>query len=165
MISKARPSSTEATVRRLCSLLWRSRPGTPKGAVKLKHRRHASLSFLSQIDRAYPDQELRLVMDNSTTHKIQEVRNLLAAHPRLHVHLTRPPNHGLTWWKSGSVSLTGKRLRGRFHLPKGPEREDPGVSPVGTTGSIRSRGRRRLTRSWRERSVYQRQTRDTSGND
>lgn len=69
--------------------------GTVTGAVKPKHRRSEFLSFLRQIDRAYPEQDLHLVMDNYATHKTAEVRDWLAAHPRFHVHFTPTPGSWL----------------------------------------------------------------------
>lgn len=62
--------------------------GTVTGAVKPKHRRQEFLAFLRQLDRAYPDRELHLVMDNYATHKTPEVRAWLAKHSRFHVHFT-----------------------------------------------------------------------------
>lgn len=62
--------------------------GQVTGAVKPRHRRQEFLSFLRQINRAYPNQELHLVMDNYATHKTAEVRDWLEAHPRFHVHFT-----------------------------------------------------------------------------
>jgi transposase len=38
--------------------------------------------------KAYPDEELHLVMDNYAAHKRVEVRDWLDANPRLHVHFT-----------------------------------------------------------------------------
>ncbi|MDN6704600.1 IS630 family transposase [Corynebacterium glyciniphilum] len=61
---------------------------TVTGAVKPKHRRQEFLSFLRQLDRAYPGQDLHLVMDNYSTHKTAEVKDWLAAHPRFHVPFT-----------------------------------------------------------------------------
>lgn len=49
--------------------------GEVTGACKPKHRRQEFLAFLRQVDRAYPDQELHLVMDNYATHKTQEVKD------------------------------------------------------------------------------------------
>lgn len=43
--------------------------GHVTGAVKPKHRRQEFLSFLRQLDRAYPERDLHLVMDNYATHK------------------------------------------------------------------------------------------------
>ncbi|WP_414535969.1 IS630 family transposase [Gordonia polyisoprenivorans] len=62
--------------------------GQVTAAVKPKRRRQKFLSFLRQLDRAYPDQELHLVMDNYATHKTPEVRAWLAHHPRFHTHFT-----------------------------------------------------------------------------
>ena len=62
--------------------------GQVTAAVKPRHRHQEFLSFLRQIDRAYGDQELHLVMDNYATHKKAEVRNWLAKNPRIHVHFT-----------------------------------------------------------------------------
>lgn len=62
--------------------------GHVTAAVKPKHRRQEFLSFLRQLDRAYPRQDLHLVMDNYATHKTPEVTDWLAKHPRFHVHFT-----------------------------------------------------------------------------
>ncbi|KAB1640292.1 IS630 family transposase [Gulosibacter chungangensis] len=62
--------------------------GQVTAALKPKHRRQEFLSFLRQIERAYPEQELHLVMDNYATHKTPEVRAWLAKHSRFHVHFT-----------------------------------------------------------------------------
>ena len=62
--------------------------GHVTGAVKPKHRRQEFLAFLRQLDRAYPEQDLHLVMDNYATHKTPEVKDWLDKHPRFHVHFT-----------------------------------------------------------------------------
>ncbi|MFK0010121.1 IS630 family transposase [Paenarthrobacter sp. NPDC090520] len=62
--------------------------GQVTAALKPRHRRQEFLAFLRQIDRAYPGQELHLVMDNYATHKTPEVKAWLAAHPRFTVHFT-----------------------------------------------------------------------------
>ncbi len=62
--------------------------GHVTGAVKPKHRRQEFLAFLRQLDRAHPERELHLVMDNYATHKTLEVKDLLEKHPRFHVHFT-----------------------------------------------------------------------------
>ena len=62
--------------------------GHVTAAVKPKHRHQEFLSFLRQLDRAYPDQDLHLVMDNYATHKTPEVKDWLTKHPRFHVHFT-----------------------------------------------------------------------------
>lgn len=62
--------------------------GKVTAAVKPRHRRQEFLTFLKQVARAYPDGELHLVMDNYAARKRVEVRNWLAANPRIHVHFT-----------------------------------------------------------------------------
>ena len=62
--------------------------GHVTGAVKPKHRRQEFLAFLRQLDRAYPEQDLHLVMDNYATHKTPEVKTWLAKNPRFHLHFT-----------------------------------------------------------------------------
>jgi transposase len=55
-----------------------------------RHRHQEFLVFLRQIARAYPHEELHLVMDNYATHKHQTVRDWLEQKPRYHVHFTPP---------------------------------------------------------------------------
>src|SRR3954468_16487022 len=66
--------------------------GTVTAAVKPRHRHQEFLAFLKQVARAYPDTgdgtELHLVMDNYAAHKRIEVRDWLAANPRIKVHFT-----------------------------------------------------------------------------
>jgi transposase len=65
--------------------------GHVTGALKPRHRRQEFLAFLRQVARAYPDRELHLVMDNYAAHKTAEVKDWLAANPRVTVHFT--PTH------------------------------------------------------------------------
>ncbi len=62
--------------------------GKVTGHCLPRHRHQEFLRFLKQVARAYPDVELHLVMDNYAAHKRVEVRDWLAAHPRVHVHFT-----------------------------------------------------------------------------
>jgi transposase len=62
--------------------------GTVTGLCKERHRHQEFLAFVKHVARAYPDRELHLVMDNYATHKRVEVRDWLAANPRVHVHFT-----------------------------------------------------------------------------
>ena len=66
--------------------------GKVTGLCKDRHRHQEFLIFLKHVARAYPDRgdgvELHLVMDNYATHKRVEVRDWLAANPRIHVHFT-----------------------------------------------------------------------------
>jgi transposase len=62
--------------------------GKVTGLCKDRHRHQEFLAFLKHVARAYPDRELHLVMDNYATHKRVEIRDWLAANPRVHVHFT-----------------------------------------------------------------------------
>ena len=62
--------------------------GKVTGLCKDRHRHQEFLGFLKHVARAYPTQELHLVMDNYATHKKAEVRDWLAANPRITVHFT-----------------------------------------------------------------------------
>ena len=62
--------------------------GQVTGTCLSRHRHQEFLRFLKQVAKAYPDQELHLVMDNYATHKRVEVRDWLEANPRIHVHFT-----------------------------------------------------------------------------
>ena len=62
--------------------------GKITGRCQPRHRHQEFLRFLKQVARAYPDVELHLVMDNYAAHKRIEIRDWLAANPRVHVHFT-----------------------------------------------------------------------------
>jgi transposase len=62
--------------------------GKVTGLTQPRHRHQEFLRFLKHVAKAYPDTELHLVMDNYATHKRIEVRDWLAANPRIHVHFT-----------------------------------------------------------------------------
>ena len=62
--------------------------GTVTAACQKRHRHQEFLRFLKQVARAYPTGELHLIMDNYATHKRPEVKEWLAANPRIHVHFT-----------------------------------------------------------------------------
>jgi transposase len=66
--------------------------GKVTATVQPRHRHQEFLRFLKQVERAYPDDgsglELHLVMDNYAAHKRVEIRDWLAANPRVHVHFT-----------------------------------------------------------------------------
>ena len=59
------------------------------GRVTRRHRAREFRQFLAQIDRATrPDLPLHLIVDNSSTHTTEAIRDFLAAHPRFHLHFT-----------------------------------------------------------------------------
>ena len=53
-----------------------------------RHRHQEFLAFLRQIVRAYPDGELHIVLDNSSTHTTPEIQSWLSRHTRVHFHFT-----------------------------------------------------------------------------
>jgi transposase len=62
--------------------------GQVTGLCKPRHRHQEFLVFLRHLARAYPDQQLHLIMDNYATHKHPKVKAWLAANPRIQVHFT-----------------------------------------------------------------------------
>jgi transposase len=62
--------------------------GTVTGTCLPRHRHQEFLRFLRQVARAYPRQDLHLVMDNYAAHKHPRVKAWLSASPRIHVHYT-----------------------------------------------------------------------------
>jgi DDE superfamily endonuclease/winged helix-turn helix protein len=62
--------------------------GQVTAACQPRHRHQEFLRFLKQVAAAYPDRELHLVMDNYAAHKRVEIRDWLAANPRVHAHFT-----------------------------------------------------------------------------
>jgi transposase len=62
--------------------------GEVTGLCRPRHRHQEFLLFLRHVARAYPDQELHLIMDNYAAHKHPAVKQWLAQNPRMHVHFT-----------------------------------------------------------------------------
>jgi transposase len=46
------------------------------------------LAFMNKVERAYPSQELHVILDNSSSHATPEVKAWLDAHPRVQFHFT-----------------------------------------------------------------------------
>ncbi len=53
-----------------------------------RHTASDFLTFMRQVVRAYPEQELHVILDNSSTHRTPAVRDWLAAHSHVHFHYT-----------------------------------------------------------------------------
>ena len=63
--------------------------GQVMGRITKRHRAKEFLDFLRQIDRSTPNElDLHLILDNSSTHKTEKVRQFVADHPRFHFHFT-----------------------------------------------------------------------------
>ena len=61
------------------------------GRITQRHRAKEFLDFLRQIDRETPkEQDLHLILDNSSTHKTPKVKAWLEKHPRFRLHF--PPD-------------------------------------------------------------------------
>lgn len=84
------------------------------GAVthRLSNRHTAAdfLSFMRQVARRYPDRELHVILDNSSTHRTPEIRAWLAAHPRIHFHYTPTSASWLNQVEGFFGSLTKQSL-------------------------------------------------------
>lgn len=63
--------------------------GKVLGRVTKRHTAKDFLAFLEHINRSTPDGiDLHLILDNSSTHKTEDVLDYLADHPRFHLHFT-----------------------------------------------------------------------------
>ena len=59
------------------------------GRITRRHRATEFRQLLAQIDRATPPElALHLIVDNSSRHTTEAIRDFLAAHPRFHLHFT-----------------------------------------------------------------------------
>jgi transposase len=57
-------------------------------AFSARHTAADFLRFMKKVARTYPDQDLHVVLDNSSTHNTEDIRLWLEAHPRIHFHYT-----------------------------------------------------------------------------
>ncbi len=62
--------------------------GNVVGKTERRHRAREFLGFLRLLDRRYPEGELHVVLDNSSTRKTPAVARWLRRHPRFHFHFT-----------------------------------------------------------------------------
>jgi transposase len=53
-----------------------------------RHTAADFLAFMRQVVRAYPNTDLHVILDNSSTHRTPDVGTWLAAHPRVQFHYT-----------------------------------------------------------------------------
>lgn len=57
-------------------------------AFSARHAAADFLRFMKKVARTYPDQELHVILDNSSTHRTEEIRAWLQTQPRIHFHYT-----------------------------------------------------------------------------
>jgi transposase len=62
--------------------------GKVTAQARARHTAADFLAFLRQVERAYPDGELAVVLDNVSSHKTPAVLEWLEAHPRVSFHFT-----------------------------------------------------------------------------
>jgi transposase len=80
-----------------------------------RHRHQEFLAFLRQIVRAYPDGELHIVLDNSSTHTTPEIQSWLARHTRVHFHSTPTGASWMNTIESWFSILTRQQVRRRSY--------------------------------------------------
>ncbi|TMA74813.1 MAG: IS630 family transposase, partial [Deltaproteobacteria bacterium] len=56
--------------------------------LSARHTAADFLTFMRKVVRAYPDRELHVILDNSSTHRTPDVRAWLTTHPLVHFHYT-----------------------------------------------------------------------------
>lgn len=69
------------------------------------------LGFMKKIVRAYPDQELHVILDNSSTHGTPEIQTWLSDHPDVHFHYT-PTSASWLNQVEGFFGVLGKQSLG-----------------------------------------------------
>ncbi len=82
------------------------------GLCQERHRHQEWLKFLRLIDQTIsPDLELRVICNNSSTHKHDRVLRWLERHPRFHMHFTPTSSSWLNMVERFFRDLTQNRLR------------------------------------------------------
>jgi transposase len=71
---------------------------------------------MRQVVRAYPEQELHVILDNSSSHRTPAVRDWLAAHPRVHFHYT-PTSASWLNQVEGFFGILGKQSLSQTDFP------------------------------------------------
>jgi transposase-like protein/transposase len=87
--------------------------------TRARHRGEDFLAFMRQVERAYPDGELHVVLDNVSTHKTPAVQAWLKSNPRITFHFTPTSaswmNQVETWF---GILTRGAIRRGSFRSVK-----------------------------------------------
>lgn len=69
------------------------------------------LGFMKKVVRSYPDQELHVILDNSSTHGTPDVQTWLSEHPEVHFHYT-PTSASWLNQVEGFFGVLGKQSLG-----------------------------------------------------
>ena len=102
--------------------------GEVVSTTRRRHRAEEFKSFLSEIDKSVPAElDIHVVLDNSSTHKTEAVRNWLLRHPRFHLHFTPTSSSwlNLVWALVRRAHTTAAQTLGT------PQRESARVRPQG----------------------------------
>ncbi len=81
------------------------------GACYPRHRHQEFLAFLRGVVRGFPQGDLHVVLDNSSTHSTPEVRRWLARHRRVHFHFTPTGASWMNLVESWFSILTRQQVR------------------------------------------------------
>jgi transposase len=76
-----------------------------------RHRHQEFLAFLRRVVREFPEGELHLVLDNSSTHTTPEVERWVARHRRVHFHFTPTGASWMNLVESWFSILTRQHVR------------------------------------------------------
>ena len=103
--------------------------GLTIGSCYRRHRHQEFLRFLREIDEIVPaDLDAHLVMDNYSTHKVEQIRRWLARRPRYHVHYTPTSASWLNLVKRLFAEVTNRCVRrGSKHFSTGAGESNAGL--------------------------------------
>ena len=141
------PMTTSATAPPPCSPHWRSPPARSPASARTATAIRNSCDSSNTLPAPTPTSELHLVMDNYAAHKRVEIRDWLAANPRIHVHFTptsaswlnlvevwfgiieRQAIHRGTFGNVRELTTAIKKLHRRLERPGPPVRLDQNSRP------------------------------------
>lgn len=85
--------------------------GQVVGECRPRHRHQEFLAFLRRVVREFPEGELAIVLDNSSTHSTPEVKRWLARHKRVSFHFTPTGASWMNLVECWFSILTRKQVR------------------------------------------------------
>lgn len=86
--------------------------GQVLGRITRRHRAREFLAFLRQIDQSVEaDLDIHLILDNSATHKTQDIQQWLSHRPRFHLHFTPTSASWLNAVETWFSQLTRRAIR------------------------------------------------------
>jgi len=85
--------------------------GQVVGECRPRHRHQEFLTFLRRVVREFPEGELHIVLDNSSTHSTPEVKRWLARHKRVSFHFTPTGASWMNLVECWFSILTRKQIR------------------------------------------------------